>query len=69
MNERQAKRQLARMLRSYTAGSVLHLLADLYRESAEEVRKAKDVVTYRQCKLVEHALAVVGMGVNTALPH
>lgn len=68
MNEKEAKRQLARMLRSYTAGSVLHLLADLHRESAEQARKAEDAVKYRQCKLVEHALVIVGMGVDAALP-
>lgn len=68
MNEKKAKRHLKRMLRSFTAGSVLHLLADLYRQSAEEARQADDARTYRQCKLVEHALVVVGMGVDAASP-
>jgi hypothetical protein len=40
MNERQAKRQIAKMRRSFTSGSVLHLLADLHREIAEEARQA-----------------------------
>jgi hypothetical protein len=34
----QSKRQLARMRRSFTSGSVLHLLAELHREIAEEAQ-------------------------------
>lgn len=68
MNERQAKRQLERMLRSFTAGSVLHLLADLHREAADQARQADDAMTYRQCKLVEQTLVVVGLGVDAARP-
>ncbi len=68
MNERQAKRQLERMLRSFTAGSVLHFLADLHREAANEARQADDAMTYRQCKLIEQTLVVVGMGVDAARP-
>ena len=68
MNEKQAKRQLERMLHSFTAGSVLHLLADLHRDAANQARQADDAKTYRQCKLVEQALVVVGMGVDAAQP-
>jgi phosphoglycerate dehydrogenase-like enzyme len=68
MNEKQAKRQLAKLLRSYTSGSVLHLLADLHRDTAEKARRADDAVTYGQHKLVEQTLVVVGMGVDAALP-
>jgi len=68
MNEKQAKRQLARLLQSHTSGSVLHLLADLHRENADKARRADDAVKYRQHKLIEQALIVVGMGVDAALP-
>jgi hypothetical protein len=68
MNERQAKRQIAKMRRSFTSGSVLHLLADLHREIAEEARQADDAATYRQHKLVEQALIVMSMGIDAALP-
>ena len=68
MHERRAKRLLAKMLHSYTAGSVLHLLADLHREAAEEARRAGDVIHYQQHKTVEQALFVVGLGVEAALP-
>lgn len=69
MNEKRAKRQLERMLRSFTAGSVLHLLADLHRDAADQARRADDAKTYCQCKLVEQALVVVGMGVDAAQPN
>jgi hypothetical protein len=68
MNEKQAKRQLERMLQSFTAGSVLHLLADLHREAASQARRDDDAKTYQQCRLVEQALVVVGMGVDAARP-
>lgn len=62
MNEEQAKRQLKRMLRKFSPGSILHLLADLFREAAAE---GKDVV---RSKRVEEALYVVGLGIDAALP-
>lgn len=68
MNEKQAKRQLERMLCSFTVGSVLHLLADLHREAANQARQADDSIAYRQCRLVEQTLVVVGMGVDAARP-
>jgi hypothetical protein len=68
MNESQAKRHLARMRRSFTSGSVLHLLADLHREIAENARQADDVATYCKHKSVEQALILMGMGIDAALP-
>jgi hypothetical protein len=68
MTEKQAKRHLSEMLRSFTVGSVLHLLADLHRDAAEQARKADDAMTYRRCRLVEHALFVVGLGIDAASP-
>jgi hypothetical protein len=35
MTKAQAKKQLRQMLRSLTAGSVLHLLSELFAESAK----------------------------------
>lgn len=68
MKEDKAKKQLGRMLRSLTAGSVLHLLADLYRKSAEEARQDNDAVAYEQRKLTEHTLIVVGLGIDAICP-
>lgn len=64
MTEKQAKKQLAKMLDSFTPGSVLHLLADVRRDEAEDAAKEGDVARFEQCKLVEHTLVVVGAGVD-----
>ncbi len=68
MSEVQAKKQLKKMLRTLTAGSVLHLLADVFKQSAEEAKRDGDVASHRQFKLVENTLIVVGMGVDAANP-
>jgi len=56
------------MLKNLTAGSVLHLLADLYREDAEEAERVEDAVAYERLKAAECALFVVGIGVDAACP-
>jgi hypothetical protein len=68
MTEDQAKRQLQEMLRSFTPGSVLSLLADLYREAAAGARRQNDVTSYRRCRMVEGTLIVVGLGIDAACP-
>jgi hypothetical protein len=68
MREKQAKKQLEKMLRSFTLGSVLNLLEDLYRQEAKEARRENNVTRYRQCRLVESTLIVVGMGLDAACP-
>jgi hypothetical protein len=68
MNEKQAKRDLERLLQSYTLGSVLHLLADLHREAADEAERADDAEEYLKHRMIEHVLFVVGLGVDAALP-
>ncbi len=68
MNADEAKKQLERMLDQFTVGSVLHLLADIYGEWAEEARRDNDEMAYQQYKLVEGTLVVVGMGLDAACP-
>jgi hypothetical protein len=68
MNEVQAKKQLKKMLRTLTAGSILHLLADVFRESAEEAKQDGDIASEQQFKRVEDTLFVVGLGVDAAIP-
>jgi hypothetical protein len=68
MREEQARKHPEKMLRSFTPGSVLNLLADLYRQEAEETRRANNMTRYRQCRLVESTLIVVGMGLDAACP-
>lgn len=68
MTEKQAKKQLLRMLRQFTAGSVLHLLADIQRDAAEQAANNGDVARFEQCRLAEHALIVVGAGIDAVQP-
>jgi len=68
MTEKQAKKHLRKMLDHFTVGSVLHLLADVVAKSAEKAKVQDDVRAFDQCKLVEHTLVVVGMGIDAATP-
>jgi len=68
MTESQVKTHLTEMLDSFTAGSILHLLADLHRDAAEEARQNDDAIAFEQARLVEHTLVVVGMGIDAARP-
>jgi hypothetical protein len=65
MSEAQAKRQLRQMLRSLTAGSVLHLLSELFAESA---RRQNDETARKQAQEVAATLLVVGLGVDAVCP-
>ena len=55
------------MLRSLTAGSIAHLLAEALQADAEAVREA-DEQRLDQIKQVRAALFVIGLGVDAALP-
>lgn len=68
MREDRAKKQLATMLRTFTAGSVLHLLADIFGESAEEARQDGDATAHEQFTLAHAALVVVGLGIDAICP-
>jgi hypothetical protein len=68
VKEKEAKKALRRMLKSYTPGSILHLLADLYREDAEVASRAEDAPAYERMKTLECALFVVGLGADAAFP-
>ncbi len=68
MTEKEAKRHLKRMLESFTAGSILHMLADIFCKSAEKALHAKDEAAYERFKNVENTLFVLGIGVDAACP-
>jgi len=68
MKEPQAKKILKSMLRKFTPGSVLHLLADHFREQAEEASQIEDSLAYERCKSLECTLYVVGLGIDAACP-
>lgn len=65
MTEKQAKRQVKKLLRTFTVGSVLHLLADIYAERSAKALRSRDIVLSDRCKQVQHALIVLGMGVDS----
>lgn len=64
MNERTAKEQLRAMLGLFTAGTVLHLLAEAIRDDADKA----DALAGERVRVVESALFVVGLGIDAALP-
>ncbi|WP_417384187.1 hypothetical protein [Gimesia sp.] len=68
MSDDQAKDLLTEILGHYTTGSVLHLLAELYRESAEDSRQDGDELACDRFKIIEQALYVVGLGVDATNP-
>lgn len=64
ITEDKAKKQLGKMLEVFTIGSILHLLADVH---AEQVAKSTSKKSH-QLQLVQHALIVVGAGIDSVLP-
>jgi hypothetical protein len=56
------------MLRTLTAGSVLHLLAELFEADADAARKAGDALAAERCGAVASTLTVVGLGIDAACP-
>jgi hypothetical protein len=68
VSEAQVKTQLKKALRSLTPGSVLSLLAEVYRDMAEKARQDNDQTSYRQCRMAENTLIVVGLGIDAIYP-
>ena len=68
MTDDMAKRQLKRMMKSFTQGSILHLLGEVFEEMAEEARLDGDDVRREQCDSVAKTLFVVGLGIDSACP-
>ena len=68
MTETQAKRQMTLILATLTAGSVLHLLAELFAEQAEAARRTGDALAAERCGNVAATLFVVGIGIDAACP-
>ncbi len=69
MTEAKAKKHLGTMLRSFTGGTVLHLLAELFQQMAEDARRNGDDTAVKQFQEVAAALFVVGLGIDAACPH
>ena len=68
MTEDKAKQKLRVMLGSLTAGSVLHLLAELFESDAEAARGGGDDLAAEQCENVAATLSIVGLGIDAACP-
>ncbi len=68
MTENRAKARLRRMLATLTAGSVVHLLAELFSEQAEAARRGGDDLAAERCGNVAATLFVVGLGIDAACP-
>lgn len=68
VTENEARTQLRRMLSTLTAGSVLHLLAELFEADAEAAQRVGDDLTAERCENVSATLAVVGLGIDAACP-
>jgi hypothetical protein len=68
MTEAEAKRHLGDMLRRFTPGSVLHLLADVLGNAENERLGGLDDVAAERVRNAEVALFVFGLGINAACP-
>ena len=68
MTEDAAKEHLREMLATLTAGSVLHLLAEVFREDAEVARRDGNGLAADECENIEATLFVVGLGIDAARP-
>jgi hypothetical protein len=68
MTEEEAKKSLRQMLRSLTPGSVLHLLSELFTESARRAHKRGKATVQKQAQDVASTLFVVGLGIDAACP-
>ncbi len=68
MTDDTARRQLKRLMKSFTLGSVLHLLGEIFDEMAKEARQEGDDIRQEQCESVAKTLVVVGLGVDAACP-
>ena len=64
MNEQHAKQLLADLLARFTAGSILHLLAEVLRDSADE----PDEAATEAVRDAVGALFVLGVGLNAVWP-
>jgi hypothetical protein len=68
MSEQEARRHLRRMLRSFTPGSILHLLAEAYRKRMEVAGLADDPTASGRCDIADRVLFCVGIGLDAVLP-
>lgn len=68
MKPEQAKRQLEKMLSSFSPGSVLMLLGEVFHEMVEEAREGGSEIIADNLKEAEAAMNVLGLGLDAILP-
>ena len=68
MREKKAKKQFEFMLNSFSPGSVLMLLGEVFGEWAEEARAGGSVGMADNLKEAEATMTVVGQGLDAILP-
>ncbi|WP_435017971.1 hypothetical protein TA3x_005594 [Tundrisphaera sp. TA3] len=68
MKEEAARKQLQTMLNSFSPGSVLMLIGQVFGERAEAAREAGSEVIAGNLKEAEAAMNVVGLGLDAILP-
>jgi hypothetical protein len=68
MNDAEAKRHLQDVLGSFRAGAVLHMLAEVVRESETARLGGLDEAAQERVREAEAALWVFGYGLMAALP-
>ncbi len=64
MTEAQARKQLRRMLHSMTAGSVLHLLSEVFAAAARRSQRKGNPKAQGKFEEVASMLFVVGLGID-----
>ena len=68
MGEKKAKKQLEAMLLSYSPGSILMLLGQVFGELAEEARLGGSEGIAANYEEAEATMNVVGFGLDAILP-
>jgi hypothetical protein len=68
MTEQQAKEQLSQMLSRFSTGSILHLMSEVLRESAEQSPEAIPEHTRESFRDALGTLFVMGLGLDSVWP-
>jgi hypothetical protein len=68
MTDETARKQLRRMLKQFTQGSILHLLSEVFEDFSEQARQDGEETRAEQCRTVAATLFAVGLGIDAACP-
>ena len=68
MKQETAKKRLETMLASFSPGSVLMLLGEVFARRADEAREGGSEIVADNYKVAEATMNVVGFGLDVILP-